>query len=431
MDLIKIGKFIAERRKKKIMTQEQLAEKLFITDRAVSKWERGLSLPDADKMLELCNILDINVNELLNGEKIDMKDYEKKNEELLLELAKQDEMKNKRLITDMWVMTVSAFIFYVALIIISVNLLEEGPLLAIIICIATVLLLTVCFYGFKLEVEAGYNFNLLCNKMCKEGYTGFEFGCGIPGTVGGAVYMNAGAYLEDVSDGAFLFVGSAGISVETCLACGGDGFRHEVAVRRAGPLGLIFGACHAALLVNPDAHYHAALLVGVILRFGQRHVAAAGKREVRPVATAVAAVVVAVRVAVGLALVAGATGHPLAAVAAPLVAAPGEEGVLVNLRLFVLHLRLFGHRLYGVAVVGVGAHVGRRLGMLCGHPVGRRRHRCGCRRACRLGVFAHAVVAVAEVHLHTLLGYRRVGRVVAESQQHHHNHGHDGGGDDA
>ncbi|MBR4027028.1 MAG: helix-turn-helix domain-containing protein, partial [Lachnospiraceae bacterium] len=56
------------------ITQEQLAEKLYITDRAVSKWERGLSLPDADKMLDLCNILDINVNELLNGERIDMKD---------------------------------------------------------------------------------------------------------------------------------------------------------------------------------------------------------------------------------------------------------------------------------------------------------------------------------------------------------------------
>lgn len=168
MDLIKIGKFIAERRKKKNMTQEQLAEKLFITDRAVSKWERGLSLPDADKMLELCNILDINVNELLNGEKIDMKDYEKKNEELLLELAKQDEMKNKRLITDMWVMTVSAFIFYVALIIISVNLLEEGPLLAVIICIATVLLLTVCFYGFKLEVEAGYYECKHCHHIFEE-----------------------------------------------------------------------------------------------------------------------------------------------------------------------------------------------------------------------------------------------------------------------
>ena len=52
----------------------------------------------------------------------------------------------------------------------------------------------------SVSVEAGYNFGLLCNKMCQKGYTGFEFGCGIPATVGGAVYMNAGAYLTDVSN---------------------------------------------------------------------------------------------------------------------------------------------------------------------------------------------------------------------------------------
>ena len=57
MDLIKIGKFIADCRKEKKITQSALAEKLMITDRAVSKWERGLSLPDADKMLDLCEIL--------------------------------------------------------------------------------------------------------------------------------------------------------------------------------------------------------------------------------------------------------------------------------------------------------------------------------------------------------------------------------------
>lgn len=156
MDLIKIGKFIAESRKNKNITQEQLAEKLYITDRAVSKWERGLSLPDADKMLDLCNILDINVNELLNGEKIDMKNYEKKTEELLIELARQDELKNKRLIIDMWVLTITALIFYVALIIVSCATLEKGPILGAIICISTIVFVAICFYGFKLEVDAGY-----------------------------------------------------------------------------------------------------------------------------------------------------------------------------------------------------------------------------------------------------------------------------------
>ena len=168
MDLIKIGKFIADCRKKKNITQEQLAEKLSITDRAVSKWERGLSLPDADKMLDLCNILDINVNELLNGEKISMKDYEKKNEELLLELAKQDELKNKRLITDMWVLTVTAFIFYLVIALLSSYFIEEGPLLATIICVSTIILLIVCFYGFKLEVDAGYYECRHCHHIFEE-----------------------------------------------------------------------------------------------------------------------------------------------------------------------------------------------------------------------------------------------------------------------
>ena len=99
MDLIKIGKFIANCRKEKKLTQEQLAEKLYITDRAISKWERGLSLPDADKMLDLCNILDINVNELLNGEKMEMKDNNKKTEKLLIDMVKQKEESDKRLLS--------------------------------------------------------------------------------------------------------------------------------------------------------------------------------------------------------------------------------------------------------------------------------------------------------------------------------------------
>ena len=156
MDLIKIGKFIADCRKNKKLTQEQLAEKLSITDRAVSKWERGLSLPDADKMLELCNILGINVNELLNGEKIDMENYKKKMEELLLEIAKQDEIKNKKLILNMWVLTVSACLFYIGIVTLAALTLEDGPVLGAVICISTLLLVCICFHGFKLKVEVDY-----------------------------------------------------------------------------------------------------------------------------------------------------------------------------------------------------------------------------------------------------------------------------------
>ena len=156
MDLIKIGKFIADCRKEKKITQQELAEKLYITDRAVSKWERGLSLPDADKMLELCDILDINVNELLNGEKIDMKDYKKKNEDLLLELAKQEELKNKRIMLDVYVLVITTVIFYLGITILASFTLEKGRLLGAIVAVSTVILVIVSFYAIKMEINAGY-----------------------------------------------------------------------------------------------------------------------------------------------------------------------------------------------------------------------------------------------------------------------------------
>ena len=156
MDLIKIGKFIATCRKNKKITQEQLAEKLSITDRAVSKWERGLALPDASIMIELCNILDINVNELLCGEKIDMKNYKEKNEELLLELARQEEIKNKKIMTSMWVILITNAIFYLGIIFLAINLLEEGVLLGTVISVSTIVFVIAAFIALKLEVEAGY-----------------------------------------------------------------------------------------------------------------------------------------------------------------------------------------------------------------------------------------------------------------------------------
>lgn len=156
MDLIKIGKFIADCRKEKNITQSELAEKLYITDRAVSKWERGLSLPDADKMLELCDILDINVNELLNGEKIDMKNYEKRTNELLVELAKQEELKNKRIMIDVYVLVITTVIFYLGIILLASFTLEKGRLLGAIVAVSTVILVIVSFYAIKMEINAGY-----------------------------------------------------------------------------------------------------------------------------------------------------------------------------------------------------------------------------------------------------------------------------------
>lgn len=96
MNQITIGKFIAKCRKEKQLTQSQLAEKLNITDRAVSKWETGKSMPDSSIMLELCEILGITVNELLSGEKINMENYDKKADENLIALKRKDENNMKK-----------------------------------------------------------------------------------------------------------------------------------------------------------------------------------------------------------------------------------------------------------------------------------------------------------------------------------------------
>ena len=91
MDQIKIGKFISLKRKENGITQSELSEKLGISDRAISKWENGICLPDVDNMLELCKILNITINDLFSGEVVDMKDNEKKLEENLLEMTKLKE----------------------------------------------------------------------------------------------------------------------------------------------------------------------------------------------------------------------------------------------------------------------------------------------------------------------------------------------------
>ena len=99
MDQVKIGKFIAECRRKNNLTQMQLAEKLNITDRAISKWENGKAMPDSSIMLDLCSELKISVNELLIGEVLKMNDYNEKVEQNLFEMVKQKEESDKRLLS--------------------------------------------------------------------------------------------------------------------------------------------------------------------------------------------------------------------------------------------------------------------------------------------------------------------------------------------
>ena len=97
MDQIKIGKFIAAARKAHGMTQKQLAERLLISDKTVSKWERGKGLPEVGLMLPLCELLEITVNDLLSGEKISENNYQKKAEENMMSLMQENQENKKHL----------------------------------------------------------------------------------------------------------------------------------------------------------------------------------------------------------------------------------------------------------------------------------------------------------------------------------------------
>ncbi len=156
MDQIKIGKFIAECRKSKNLTQMQLSEMLNITDRAVSKWERGLSMPDSSIMLELCGILGISVNDLLSGEVVTMENYNKELENNLLEVIKQKELSDKRLLSVEVFVGITATVVLLALIFIAAFVQMEGWLRVSLISLGFALFLAGCFCALRIEQVAGY-----------------------------------------------------------------------------------------------------------------------------------------------------------------------------------------------------------------------------------------------------------------------------------
>ena len=155
MDQLKIGKFIAECRKQKNLTQMQLAEKLGITDKAISKWERSIAMPDTSIMLELCDILGISVNELLSGEKISMENNNQKNEQLLLDMAKELEKKNKTIWNAMWIIMTVSILGLIGGLAIIAFFMPEGPWMLVAILSLCVVFLIPCFYALKLEVSVG------------------------------------------------------------------------------------------------------------------------------------------------------------------------------------------------------------------------------------------------------------------------------------
>ena len=153
MDQVKIGKFIAESRKQQNLTQSQLAEKLGITDRAISKWENGRAMPDSALMLELCGILKISVNDLLSGEIVE--NGENKEQQLLLDMANEIGKKNKVIWTSMCVIMIVSIVSLFAGILISAFLIPEGPWQLVTIILICIVFLMPCFYALKLEISVG------------------------------------------------------------------------------------------------------------------------------------------------------------------------------------------------------------------------------------------------------------------------------------
>lgn len=155
MDLNKIGKFIASLRQENNYTQESLAEKLDISNRSISKWERGICLPDAQNMARLCKLFNISYNELLSGEKLEQTNYEKKAEENLKEFAKIETAQNKKFFLYENVISYMTTIPFLILCFIASYV--EMPTWTQITLIALGLILVIVGVSFclKIETEAG------------------------------------------------------------------------------------------------------------------------------------------------------------------------------------------------------------------------------------------------------------------------------------
>ena len=170
MDQIKIGKFVAECRKKQNLTQAQLAEKLDITDRAISKWETGKAMPDSDIMLDLCDILGIKVNELLCGEMIEIEHKDEQLNELIFQMAKNEERYHKRLLHSAYVIIATSLTALICLMSLISLLIPECGFQDFLIIVSVILFIIPCMIALKFMVETGYYECKNCQHMFVPNY---------------------------------------------------------------------------------------------------------------------------------------------------------------------------------------------------------------------------------------------------------------------
>lgn len=154
MDQIKIGKFIADERKRKGYTQKQLSEKLEISDKTISKWERGNGFPEVSLLLPLCDELEITVNELLSGERVSEENYRKKAEENMVNLVKETQENKKKIVLSVMIAGLSVFAA-VPLFMLSGVLVMETWLRVLLILIGAVVVCGGISIACILDREAG------------------------------------------------------------------------------------------------------------------------------------------------------------------------------------------------------------------------------------------------------------------------------------
>lgn len=202
MDQVRIGQFIAEKRKEQGLTQMQLAEALGITDRAVSKWETGKSLPDASIMLELCGLLKITVNDLLNGEVVSMEKYNAAMERNLLEMVKQKEEKDRQLLKTEIVLGIVSMVFLFAMIAVGAVFMKQGQprwIFFLLFGVGLVQFLICMMFALRIEQTAGYYECAECGHRYVPSFAAVTF----------AMHMNRTRYL-------------------TCPACGKRSWQKKV-----------------------------------------------------------------------------------------------------------------------------------------------------------------------------------------------------------
>jgi len=155
MDYLKIGEFISAQRKALNLTQAKLAEKIYVSEKTISKWENGKGIPDTNSLPKLCEVLGVSITELLNGEKIVESNENKKSEQLLLDVTEELSIKNKTVWQCMWVIMTVSIIALLAGILVSAFLIPKGIWQLVAIVLVVVTFLIPCFYALKLEVSVG------------------------------------------------------------------------------------------------------------------------------------------------------------------------------------------------------------------------------------------------------------------------------------